>query len=95
MNQPTAQFYHVTTDNQWPYRIYGAQQDNTTVSIASRSDNGAIDERDWWPVAGCENATTSRRTRAIPTSSIGGSLHRQMTRYDMRTEAGSETSRSG
>ena len=55
-NQPTAQFYHVTTDAQWPYRIYGAQQDNSTVSIASRSDFGAITERDWWPVAGCENA---------------------------------------
>jgi photosystem II stability/assembly factor-like uncharacterized protein len=56
MNQPTAQFYHVTTDNQFPYRVYGAQQDNTTVSIASRSDNGAITMRDWFPVAGCENA---------------------------------------
>jgi photosystem II stability/assembly factor-like uncharacterized protein len=55
-NQPTAQFYHVITDTQWPYRIYGAQQDNTTISIASRSDFGAITERDWWPVAGCENA---------------------------------------
>ena len=55
-NQPTSQFYHVITDHQVPYRIYGAQQDNTTVSIASRSDNGAIGERDWLPVAGCENA---------------------------------------
>ncbi len=42
MNQPTAQFYHVATDDQCPYRIYGAQQDNTTVSIVSRSDDGAI-----------------------------------------------------
>ena len=56
-NQPTAQFYHVTTDTQWPYRIYGAQQDNSTVSIASRSDDGIIGERDWFPVAGCESAT--------------------------------------
>ena len=55
-NQPTSQFYHVMTDSQWPYRIYGAQQDNSTVSIASRSDFGSIGERDWWPVAGCENA---------------------------------------
>ncbi|MDB4905760.1 MAG: hypothetical protein JWO05_544 [Gemmatimonadetes bacterium] len=55
-NQPTAQFYHVTTDNQFPYRIYGAQQDNSTVSVSSRSDDGAIGERDYFPVAGCENA---------------------------------------
>src|SRR5438067_2378151 len=46
-NQPTAQFYHVATDDQFPYRIYGAQQDNSTVSIASRSDDGAIALRDW------------------------------------------------
>ncbi len=41
-NQPTAEFYHVTTDNAVPYRLYGAQQDNTTISTPSRSDNGAI-----------------------------------------------------
>jgi photosystem II stability/assembly factor-like uncharacterized protein len=56
-NQPTAQFYHVTTDNQWPYRILAAQQDNSTVSVASRSDDGPIGEREFFPVAGCENAT--------------------------------------
>ncbi len=49
-NQPTAQFYHVSTDNQFPYRIYGAQQDAGTVSIASRSDYGIITFRDWYPV---------------------------------------------
>ncbi len=49
-NQPTAQFYHVTTDNQFPYRIYGAQQDAGTVSITSRSDYGIITFRDWYPV---------------------------------------------
>src|SRR5439155_2695303 len=50
MNQPTAQFYHVTTDDQFPYRIYGAQQDNTTVSTVSRSDDGIISREDWRPV---------------------------------------------
>src|SRR2546425_533057 len=54
-NQPTAQFYHVATDDQFPYRIYGAQQDNSTVSIASRSDDGAITLRDWYPVGGGES----------------------------------------
>jgi photosystem II stability/assembly factor-like uncharacterized protein len=53
-NQPTAQFYHVITDNAVPYRVYGAQQDNTTVGIASRSDGGAIDRPDWYDVGGGE-----------------------------------------
>ena len=53
-NQPTAQFYHVITDNSVPYRVYGAQQDNTTVGIASRSDGGDIDRSDWYDVGGGE-----------------------------------------
>ena len=53
-NQPTAQFYHVITDNAVPYRVYGAQQDNTTVGIASRSDVGDIDRSDWYDVGGGE-----------------------------------------
>lgn len=53
-NQPTAQFYRVTTDNHFPYRIYGAQQDNSTVRISHRSDGGGIGEDDWEPTAGCE-----------------------------------------
>ena len=44
-NQPTAQFYHVSVDNAFPYHIYGAQQDNTSVGIASRTDWGAIGPR--------------------------------------------------
>ena len=53
-NQPTAQFYHVIADNRTPYYIYGAQQDNSTVGIASRSDEGVIDRPDWYPVGGGE-----------------------------------------
>lgn len=53
-NQPTAQFYRLTTDNHFPYRIYGAQQDNSTVRIAHRTGGGAIGEEDWEPTAGCE-----------------------------------------
>jgi len=53
-NQPTAQFYHVITDNATPYRVYGAQQDSGTVAIASRSDDGAIDRSDWYDVGGGE-----------------------------------------
>ena len=55
-NQPTAQFYRVTTDNAFPYRIYGAQQDNSTIRIKNRSSGAAITERDWEPSAGGESA---------------------------------------
>jgi photosystem II stability/assembly factor-like uncharacterized protein len=53
-NQPTAQFYHVTTDSSTPYRVYGAQQDSGTVAITSRSDDGSIDRSDWYDVGGGE-----------------------------------------
>jgi len=46
-NQPTAQFYRVSTDNHFPYRIYGAQQDNTSVRINSRGTGGSITQSDW------------------------------------------------
>ena len=83
-NQPTSQFYHVTTDNQQPYRIYGAQQDNSTVSIASRSDNGSIGERDWFPVAGCENAYIAIDPKD-PNVTFGGCYMGQLSRHDKRT----------
>src|SRR5256885_14330741 len=54
-NQPTAQFYHVAVDNHWPYRIYGAQQDNSTIAIASRDDEGVIGRQDWDEVGGGAN----------------------------------------
>lgn len=54
-NQPTGQFYHVITDNQFPYRVYGAQQDAGTVSITSRSDYGEITFRDWYSVGAGES----------------------------------------
>ncbi len=49
-NQPTAQFYHVITDNRFPYWVYGGQQESGSVGIKSRSDHGAISFRDWLPV---------------------------------------------
>jgi photosystem II stability/assembly factor-like uncharacterized protein len=54
-NQPTGQFYRVAVDNDFPYHIYGAQQDNSTVAILSRSNDGAIGERDWHDVGGGES----------------------------------------
>ena len=47
-NQPTAQFYHVATDDAFPYHICGAQQDNSNLCIASRTDWGAIGRQDWY-----------------------------------------------
>ena len=55
MNQPTAQFYRVATDNSVPYRIYGAQQDNSTLRIKSRTSGAGITERDWEVTAGAES----------------------------------------
>ncbi len=56
MNQSTAQFYRVNTDNVFPYKVYGGQQDNSSVIIASRNNGGSITERDWTTGAGCESA---------------------------------------
>ena len=55
-NQPTAQYYRVTTDNSHPYRIYVAQQDNSTLRVKHRSDGSSIGEDDWEITAGGESA---------------------------------------
>ena len=83
-NQPTAQFYHVAVDNHWPYRVYGAQQDNTTIAIASRDDEGVIGRQDWYEVGGGESgyiAPDPRDADIVYANSDSG----QMTRYDHRT----------
>jgi photosystem II stability/assembly factor-like uncharacterized protein len=56
MNQPTSQFYRVTTDNHFPYRILAAQQDNSTIRISHRTDGRFITESDWSSTAGGESA---------------------------------------
>ena len=53
-NQPTAQFYHVAVDQRFPYWVYGAQQDNSNLTVASFSDAGVIGPRDWYPAGGGE-----------------------------------------
>jgi photosystem II stability/assembly factor-like uncharacterized protein len=55
-NQPTAQLYHVATDNRWPYRVYGGQQESGSVGIASRGNDGQITMREWHPVGAEEYA---------------------------------------
>ena len=51
---PTAQFYHVNLDNDFPYHVYGAQQDNSSIRISSGTTNSTIGKQDWFPVAGGE-----------------------------------------
>src|SRR6266566_3223259 len=90
-NQPTAQFYHVATDDQFPYRLYGAQQDNSTVSIPSRSDDGAITLRDWYAVAGGESGYIAPQP-GDPGIVFAGTYMGTLTRYDHRTRQARDVS---
>jgi len=83
-NQPTAQFYHVITDTHFPYRVYGAQQDNSTVRIASRTTEGGIDKPDWHPVGGGESGHIAPR-HDNPNVVYAGSYGGYITRWDYRT----------
>ncbi len=84
-NQPTGQFYRVITDNQFPYRVYGAQQDNSTVSIASRTTGFGIGWKDWYSVGGCESGYIAPRPDD-PNIVFAGCYGGTMTRYDHRTK---------
>jgi photosystem II stability/assembly factor-like uncharacterized protein len=83
-DQPTAQFYRVALDNDFPYNVYGAQQDNSTVRIASRTTEGGITTSDWFDVGGGESgwiAPSPKDSNLIFAGSYGGLT----TRYDRRT----------
>ncbi len=83
-NQPTAQFYHVITDNRTPYYVYGAQQDNSTIAIASRSDDGTIGRPDWYAVGGGE-AGYIAPSPLDPNIVFAGDYEGLITRFDKRT----------
>jgi photosystem II stability/assembly factor-like uncharacterized protein len=83
-NQPTAQFYHVITDNRFPYYVYGAQQDNSTIAIASRSDSGRIDKPEWYPVGGGEAGHIAPYP-PDPNIVYAGDYEGVLTRFDKRT----------
>jgi len=83
-NQPTAQFYHVITDNSFPYKVYGAQQDNSTVRIASRTTGFGIDRPDWHPVGGCECGYIAPR-HDNPDVVYAGCYGGMITRWDYET----------
>ena len=85
-NQPTGQFYHVETDNQFPYHVYSGQQDSGTVSLASRSDYGAPNFRDWRPV-GADERDFDIPDPEDPNIVYGTGLGGRLTRFDARTGA--------
>jgi len=83
-NQPTAEFYHVVVDNQVPYRVYGAQQDNTTMSVPSRSVSGFITTPEWYPIGGGESGYIAVKPddhTIVYAGSYGGLL----TRFDAKS----------
>ena len=79
-NQATAQFYHVSTDNAFPYNVYGGQQESGSVGIASRSNDGGITFREWHPV-GVEEYGYVAADPLDPNIIYGGKI----TKYDKRT----------
>jgi photosystem II stability/assembly factor-like uncharacterized protein len=83
-NQPTAQFYHVITDTRTPYYVYGAQQDSSTVAIASRSDSGEIGRDNWYDVGGGESGYIAPDPRE-PNIVYAGDYEGNITRFDLHT----------
>jgi photosystem II stability/assembly factor-like uncharacterized protein len=77
----TAQFYHVALDNQFPYRIYGAQQDNSAVSIASRSTGATINGSHWYAIPSGESGYVAPHPLK-PGVVFGGNYMGSITRYD-------------
>ncbi len=83
-NQPTAQFYRVSTDNDFPYRLLGGQQDNSAVRIKSRGSFRGIGARDWEPTAGGESGWVVAHPKD-PDVVYGGSYGGYLQRYNHRT----------
>lgn len=84
MNQPTAQFYRVSTDNSFPYRILAAQQDNSTIRIKSRTNGMGITEQDWESTAGSESGYVVADPNN-PDIVYGGNYGGYLSRLDHRT----------
>ncbi len=83
-NQPTAQFYHVSVDHQFPYHIYGPQQDNSPVEILSRTSGFGITDKDWWPSAGGESGYVIPDLQH-PDIAFGGSYDGVLIKYNRKT----------
>ncbi len=85
-NQPTAQFYRVSTDNDFPYRLLGGQQDNSAVRIRSRGTFRGVGPRDWEPTAGGESGWIAADLEN-PDVVYGGSYGGYLERYDHETSS--------
>ncbi len=83
-NQPTAQIYHVAVDNQFPYHVYGAQQDSGSVDTTSRGNDGSITFRDWHPTGAGESGYIVPDL-LDPNIVYGGGTYGELFRYDKRT----------
>ena len=83
-NQPTAQFYHVSVDNRFPYHVYGAQQDNSTVNIKSRTTGYGITNKDWFPAAGGESGFVVPDPQH-PYITYGGGYDGALVKYNRKT----------
>ena len=82
-NQPTAQLYHITTDNQFPYEVYGTQQDNSGMAVRSHSDSGAIQTSDWHTVGMSESGDIAVKPDD-PNIVYSAYPHGTLNRYDHR-----------
>ena len=83
-NQPTAQMYHVSVDNQFPYHVYGSQQDSGSVDTTSRSNDGSITFRDWHPGGAGESGYMAPDPKD-PDIIYGGGTYGELYRYNKRT----------
>jgi photosystem II stability/assembly factor-like uncharacterized protein len=85
LNQPTAEFYSVTVDNQFPYRVYGPQQDNSTISLPSQATGPGISLQHWLSHGGCETGPVAVRPDD-PNIVYSGCFGGRLARYDRATE---------
>jgi photosystem II stability/assembly factor-like uncharacterized protein len=85
LNQPTAEFYSVTVDNQFPYRVYGPQQDNSTISVPSQATGPGISLQHWISHGGCENGPVAVRPDN-PNITYSGCFGGRLGRFDKRSE---------
>ena len=90
-NQPTAQMYHVTTDDKFPYTVYGAQQDSGGAAVLSRTDHGQITPRDWFPASGSESGYFAVDPKDPDLIYVSGS-YGQVQRWDKRTSLSQDIS---
>ncbi len=83
-NQPTAQIYHLATDNKFPYTVYGTQQDSGAIAVLSRTDHGQITARDWFPAGPSESGYIAPDPNDPNVLFLSGT-YGGVSRFDLRT----------